>query len=489
MKRKRTSKRPKSGASGGEQERANRDRPRRVRPATLAVAIVCLGVVGVVCYLQWDNADRAANQDGLTGSKPLAMGEPPVDAAAVLQLRGDPPQTVEELNEEALAVGELLVKTLPDRPESHAQMAFAHLQLGQEREALESWQEVLARDENFADAHLGIGVILEERGDNEQALASYRKAIEVNPDSAQAYRELTEVLLRTGKAEEALAVARECVRRFPTVCEHHFWVGQALLELGEYEEAYRAHKEAIQLNPDFPLSYFPLARICARLGKRDEAAQYRERFTALRTPEMQADRNRSKAYDDLAAQTHAVVKRHVLAGSLHLQYGDLRVAEAHWLRAAAIDPDDCATRKSLALLYERQHRAGAELQFLDQLIHLEPDNPEHPLRKGRLLIDMHRWPEAETVLAGVIEIQPESADAHLVLAEMHFKNGSNRPALTHAEKAMSLAPSSRGFLLLAAIRNECGDRPGAISALRRAMSLDPDNPEIRRTYEQLLATD
>ncbi len=489
MTRKRTFKRPKSGPSEGQLARANNDRARRVRPATLAVAVLCLGVLGVVCYLQWSSRNRADKQDSLIDSKPLPMGEPPVDAAIVLQLPPDLPRTVEELNEEALAVGRLLVKSLPERPEAHARLAFAHLQLGQEREALRCWQEALAKDENYADAHLGMGVILEEQGENEQSLACYRKAIELNPDLQNAYCELTEVLLRVGKAEEALAVARECARRFPTVCEHHFWVGQAHLELGEYEEAFRSHKEAVRIDPNFPLSYFPLARACARLEKHDEAAQYRERFAALRSAEMQADRSRTRNYDDLAAQRFRVVQRHVLAGSLHLRHGDLRLAEAHWLRAAAIGPDDYSTRKALASLYQKQNRAGAELQFLDELIRLEPDNPEHPLRKGRLLVDMQSWSEAEKVLSGVIEMQPESADAHLLLAEMYLKNGSNEPAAVHAEKAVSLAPSSRGFLLLAAIRNECGDRPGALSALKQAMSLDPKNSKIRQTYEQLLATD
>ena len=417
------------------------------------------------------------------------MGEPPVDAAAVLRLPRDLPETVEELNEEALAIGRLLVESVPDRPESHAQLAFAHLQLGQERAALTSWQEALARDEKFADAHLGMGVILEEQGENEQAIASYRKAIELNPALEHAYRELTEVLLRVGKAEEAMPVARECVRRFPTVCENHFWLGQVYLELGNYEEARRCHQEAIRIDPNSPLPYFPLARACARLGKNDEAAQYRERFAALRAAELQADKNRSKNYDDLTTQRYRVVKRHVLAGSLHLQFGDLRMAEAHWVRAAAIGPDDTATRKALVSLYQNQNRPGAELQFLAELIPLEPDNLEHPLRQGRLLIELQLGSQAEAALTGLVARQPQSADAHLLLAEMYLKNGSNASAAAHAEKALGLARSSRGFLLLAASRQACGDRPGALAALKQAMSLDPKNPEIRQTYEQLLQTD
>jgi tetratricopeptide (TPR) repeat protein len=412
-----------------------------------------------------------------------------VDAAEVLGLPVDLPRTVEELNEEALAAAKVLVESLPDRPEAHAQMAFAHLQVGQDRAALESWRKAAEKDDKFADAHLGMGSILGELGEDERAVTAFRKAIELNPGLEHAYRELTEVLLRQGEEEEALPVARECVRRFPTVPENHFWLGQTYLQLGDYAEARRSHEEAVRVDPDFSLSYHPLAVACARLGQNDEAARYRERFAALRSPELQADRNRARIYDDLTTQRQAVVKRHVLAGSLQLQFGDLRMAEAHWLRAAAIAPDDVATRKALALLYEKQARPAAEIQFLDQLSRLEPDNPDHLLRKGQLLIGMESWSEAEEAIERVLERAPESAAAHLLLAQMHLRSGSDLSAAEeHAEKASSLAASPRGLMLLAAIRGERGDRSGALSALKQALSLDPDDPQLRQAYEQLLAT-
>jgi len=413
-----------------------------------------------------------------------------VDAAKVLRLPIDLPQTVEELNEEALATARVLVESLPDRPDAHAQMAFAHLQVGQDRAALESWRNALEKDEKFSDAYLGMGAILKELGENEDAIASFRKGIELNPELEHAYRELTEVLLRQRKAEEALAVARECVRRFPTVPENHFWLGQAYLQLEDYAEARRRHEEAVRIDPDFSLSFYPLAIACARLGHDDEATRYRQRFAVLKAGELEADRNRARAFDDLATQRQAVVKRHVLAGALQLQFGDLRMAEAHWLRAAAIAPDDVATRRALETLYEQQSRAGGALQFLEELIQLEPDNPEHLLRKGRLLIGLGSEPDGKRVLERVLETAPDSGEAHLLLAEMHLRSGSNMPAAAfHAEKAASLAASSRSLLLLAAVRGECGDHSGALSALKQAMSLDPENPQIRQAYEQLLATD
>jgi tetratricopeptide (TPR) repeat protein len=388
------------------------------------------------------------------------------------------------LNDETLAVGQRLVETLPERPEAHAQLAFAQLQLGQDQAAMESWQAALQRDGQFAEAHLGVGVLLKEQGENEAAITALRKAIELAPDSDHAYRELTEVLLRVGRAEQALPIALECAQRFPEISEHHFWVGQVYLDLGDYAAAIRSHEEAIRVDPNFSLSYFPLARAYARLGQADQATRYRQRFAELKETELQADRNRNLQYDDWTTQKQRLVKRHVLAGTAQLKFGDMRLAEAHWLRAAAIDPSDLPTRKALVSLYQNQNRPGAEAQILEELIPLEPEFIEHALRLGRLLVEMHRWSAAEQVLRAAFERQPDVADVHLLLAELFLRRGEEAPAAEHAERAVQLSASSAGFLLLASIRAEQGNRSGAISALKQALSLDPNNEQLRETYEQ-----
>ncbi len=73
---------------------------------------------------------------------------------------------------------------------------------------------------------------------------------------------------------------------------------------------------------------------------------------------------------------------------------------------------------------------------------------------------------------------------------MLLRSGSDMAAAArHAEKAASLAASSQSLLLLASVRQECGNRAGALAALRQALSLDPGNSQIRHVYEQLLAMD
>lgn len=488
MKRNRASRETRLGSSVISHPQAKPNRRRWIRWAWLVAGLgLALAFGG---WLRWGSEWWSVGQDAAALSEPpIPLGEPPVDASVVLRLPAPLPRTAEEFGEEALAVGQRLVESLPDESEAHAQLAMAYLQVGQDRAALASWRAAVARDERFSQGHLGIGTILADQGETDQAIAALRKAIELDPELEQAYRQLTELLLRQGDSENAVAVARECVRRFPAACENHFWLGQSFVERGDWTEARRSHEEAVRINPNWTHSYYPLSLVCARLGEHAAAAGYRQQFAALKSADLRDARNPNQDYDDVATQRQAILRRHVLGGSLQLRHGNPLAAEAHWVRAAAIVPADVPTRKALTALYQQQDRAGAELRFLEELIRLEPDQPAHPLRKGRLLVALRSWSDAEQTLLQVLDLQPASVDAHLLLAEMDLRRGGDLAAAqARAEQAVGLEASPRSLLLLAAICGARGDRPAALAALRHVLTIAPENAEARQAYEQLLAT-
>ncbi len=488
------------GRPGNRRSSRNRSTGQRIQPQPqprgrfrlvwMAAAIV-VAVAGILAFLTWDPPQDMVFELEMSGDGPrLPPGDPPLDAAAVLSLNPELPQTVAEINQEILAVGNLVVTTLPQRPEAHAQMAVAYLQVGQERAALESWQQALAQNASFAEGHLGMGVLLKEFGEDEAAIASLSRSIEVNPKLEPAYRELTSLLLQQRRTEQALAVARQCVQRFPEQAENHYWLGQAYLQHEDYEAASRSYEQTLRLAPEYTPALHSLAAAAARMGDKDRAAQYQKRFAELKAVQLEAERQEARNFDDLASRRQALTKRHAVAGVLQLQVGDPRMAEAHWLRAAAIDSQELTTRQALATLYEQQARTAAAIQVLEELCRLEPEQAEHFLRKGRLLVGRGADQPARQALERTIQLAPQTAEAHRMLAQIHLRSATDlAAAVAHAQTAARLDPSSDTYLVLAAVQSQIGDRAGARSALSQALQMDPDNPQTRRAYERLRELD
>ncbi len=69
---------------------------------------------------------------------------------------------------------------------------------------------------------------------------------------------------------------------------------------------------------------------------------------------------------------------------------------------------------------------------------------------------------------------------------MYLKTGQRLDeARSLAETAARLEPSAANFRLLGEACDKNGDRQAALSAMERAIALEPANPQYRRIYEVL----
>jgi tetratricopeptide (TPR) repeat protein len=283
-----------------------------------------------------------------------------------------------------------------------------------------------------------------------------------------------------------LAVAEEYVQRFPEARESHYWLGQTLLELQRYEDARHSHRQAIQIDPKLIPAYYSLALACTRLGRLDEAAQYRQQFAVLKESDLELERGRNRQYRDLAAQRDIVSGTHMAAGDVHLRFGDLRKAEAHWLRGAAINPQHTPCREALVVLYERQGRKESALNVVQQLTAIEPHIVGHWVQAGNLHAQLGQDQPARHAFRRAIQCDADAVEAYLGLVELDLRAGQMSPETVRmARKAVDLQPSVRSHLLLGAVLQENGDRAGAVAAAENALALDPDNPELRQAYAAL----
>jgi len=237
----------------------------------------------------------------------------------------------------ALALGCAHGPSAKDRrtAEIHHDLGVEALRNGKAPEALKEFEQAIALDPGFAEAHRGLGLVLDHGfGRTEEAERSYRKALELKPVFPETQNDLGRLLARTGRYEEALAAfdaaLAEMTYREPHIARCN--KGQALYRMGRRVDGIAEMKACLTLAP----------RFCS--GRRELGRVYVEEN---RLPE---------AEEELAAYARACDRTpdaHLQLGLVRMKRGDLPGAREALERCVELGPstnegDEC--KRTLELL-------------------------------------------------------------------------------------------------------------------------------------------
>jgi tetratricopeptide (TPR) repeat protein len=103
---------------------------------------------------------------------------------------------------------------------------------------------------------------------------------------------------------------------------------------------------------------------------------------------------------------------------------------------------------------------------------------------GLLYARLNRFDDSKASFMKSIEYSPESPNGYRELARLCLHTRTDiAQAKILAEKAVSLSPVAPNYFVLSRAYDSNGDRQGAISALEKAIEIDPNNQEYRRIYD------
>lgn len=123
-----------------------------------------------------------------------------------------------------------------------------------------------------AEAHLGLGAVLEAQGKYAEAQVQYLAALRVKPDYAEAHSNLSSLAVKRGDAQEAARHASEALHLQPHHAQAHFNLGNALNLQGDTTNAMAEYSAAIRLKPDYAEAIYNLGCAHFMLGNTDQAA-------------------------------------------------------------------------------------------------------------------------------------------------------------------------------------------------------------------------
>lgn len=131
------------------------------------------------------------------------------------------------------------IQTHPRDSQSFYQQGKKKLQKRDYQGAIKDFNQALAVNHNYAEAHVNRGIVYDELGNIRQAIKDYNQAISLNPNLAEAY----------------------------------YNRGNAYNQLGDFKQAIKDYDQAISINPKYTYAYANRSTTYYSLGKKQEAIE------------------------------------------------------------------------------------------------------------------------------------------------------------------------------------------------------------------------
>ncbi len=139
----------------------------------------------------------------------------------------------------------------PPQARVHNLLGKAYEQLGDSLEAVKAYDQAIATDAGFAEAHGNRAALLAKSGFPEQALESFDRALALNPKALPDLINLGALQQVLGRHEEALATYDRAMALAPNDTTLLMNRAASLFKLGRLDDAEAIFEKLIQLNPRF----------------------------------------------------------------------------------------------------------------------------------------------------------------------------------------------------------------------------------------------
>lgn len=390
------------------------------------------------------------------------------------------PQSTAELIAEVRAVIEELVRWGPDNLDCLEMKARFLDWLGKSEEAEQIWRQCLEREPRYVHAYVGLASVAAKRGRHAEAIEHAQKAVEADPYSFRARDILAEALVNESRPQEAVDALADFLKLDPRA-HGFFLLGRAYTLLDDWENARKAYEDALRVYPDYAESCYALARVCLRLGDRSASQEYLARYQKLMKRRDPHEQGMEMGRDDFKEMKINAAIIYTDAARIYLARGLPRIAERLWLRAAALDPTGVPARELAAGLMMDEGRWSDALAIFEELLRVDPSNPRWMLAQAQAYAFAKRPEDAKNALEEACRRWPDRTEVHAARARFLAALGQDLDeAVRSAQFVVEHRPNGLNYALLAWTKFRNGDAEGADEALRKALELEPNHPEIQR---------
>ncbi len=310
------------------------------------------------------------------------------------------------------------------------ELGRAHLDHGQYAEAAPYFRRLAPESHLYKEAQFYLGICALRQKESARAQQIYQELARLWP-RPEVWNNLAVVELERGQVDAALRDLLRALEHTDSDPDVLFNYGYALWRRGDFEGAVKPLQQLVRRQPTDAEAQYLLGRSLRQLGRPEEA------------------------------QKALAVARQSLP------------ALAEWEKAA-VPP----LLPRLKMRISRRAEGGPSSSARA--------HPVAAVREAQALIESGRVEEALAALDALLKRAPDLAEAHLLKARVYVQRGNWREALDAAQAAAFWDPQLvAAHLLIARIYLSVGERERARASIRKALALDPNNPEGRELAQSM----
>ena len=358
-------------------------------------------------------------------------------------------------------------------------------------------KELLAANPESLQARLSLAEVEGQRGDHRAALATLLAAPEPVRADPQLRRQLASALYLTGDLDAALKTADDQLKAQPDNAYLELLKGLVLTAQGRNPEALTLLSRLRENDPQDLVLAVTLSRVLRREGKKDEAAKLlgdlaaglgrdgkikESREATLELAQLYATtedwQKMSEAVDPLLRVEDGAIRTEALLlkadGLLELKRYDEALAVLVPPASSAPSPSPAVAAKRAEVLW----KSGKDREARHQLARLaRSEDPQTLLAVAQAYQRLDQYPDSIPLINQVLAGHPDLPAAGLMLGAAYERTGKRDTAVSTFRKVLKAAPDFHAVLnYLGYMWAEKGENlDEALSMIRRAVALDPDN--------------
>ncbi len=333
-------------------------------------------------------------------------------------------------------------------------------------------------EDRSARIELALGGSYDQVKDWKEASAAYRRALDLEPGNIDSERGLANSLLNEGKLDESLKEFNLVLAAEPSDAQSQIRVSDIERRQGHYEEALTTLKKAKELTKDNPELSYNEALIDDSLGRYDDAV-------AVLTGLIDSTTHPDGKYAEGEKSNRAIFLDRL--GIIYREQNKTTEAVAAYKQLRGLG-GEYVTRGYQGEIdsYRDAHDWTKATDVAAEAAKTSPKDQQVQLMYAGQLADTGKGDEGIALAKAQLKGSPEAAkddrDVQLALANIYLRLKRYDDAAAEIDKADATSKGSREKLFIYYMRAEIAehrkDFDGAEAELRKALTVDPDDPTI-----------